>query len=306
MDDLLDVSRITQGKIRVERRRMALREALDTAVESARAACDARSHTLTVSIENAVVRGDLHRLTQVFTNLLGNACKFTPPGGRIDLTATKTDGRVSISVRDTGVGIAPDVLPRIFDLFVQSEASLARSEGGLGLGLPIVKRIVEMHGGNVDAQSQGPGCGATFTVHLPLAPARQGSESAVQLSVLVVEDNLAAAETLQAMLESDGHEVTVAHDGAEGLRLARELLPDVIILDIGLPTMDGYAVAQELRRDPELATATLVAVTGYGTEEHQQRIREAGFAVHMVKPLRYEELKQRVPSLSRSSRQPQR
>lgn len=285
---------------------MALREALDTAVESARAACDARSHTLTVSIENAVVRGDLHRLTQVFTNLLGNACKFTPPGGRIDLTATKTDGRVSISVRDTGVGIAPDVLPRIFDLFVQSEASLARSEGGLGLGLPIVKRIVEMHGGNVDAQSQGPGCGATFTVHLPLAPARQGSESAVQLSVLVVEDNLAAAETLQAMLESDGHEVTVAHDGAEGLRLARELLPDVIILDIGLPTMDGYAVAQELRRDPELATATLVAVTGYGTEEHQQRIREAGFAVHMVKPLRYEELKQRVPSLSRSSRQPQR
>lgn len=212
---------------------MALREALDTAVESARAACDARSHTLTVSIENAVVRGDLHRLTQVFTNLLGNACKFTPPGGRIDLTATKTDGRVSISVRDTGVGIAPDVLPRIFDLFVQSEASLARSEGGLGLGLPIVKRIVEMHGGNVDAQSQGPGCGATFTVHLPLAPGRQGSESAVQLSVLVVEDNLAAAETLQAMLESDGHEVTVAHDGAEGLRLARELLPDVIILDIG-------------------------------------------------------------------------
>jgi CheY-like chemotaxis protein len=241
-----------------------------------------------------VVDADPARLTQVIGNLLSNAAKFTSAGGRVDVAvaAGGADGapRATIRIRDSGVGIAPEVLPRLFQPFVQAETSLARTRGGLGLGLALVKALVELHGGSVRAASDGDGKGAEFTIDLPVesAPVAAGAPAARVTAavrrVLVVEDNVDAAASLADLLRLDGHEVEVAHDGAEALRKARSWRPHVVLCDLGLPVADGYEVARQLRQDPALSGTFLVALTGYALPDDVQRARDAGFDEHLTKP----------------------
>jgi PAS domain S-box-containing protein len=297
VDDLLDVGRITRGQVRLERRRVRLGGIVDAAVEAVQPLVQQRAHALTVHcIADPLVRGDAVRLTQVFTNLLTNACKYTPAGGRIEVLVDHVEGGARLTVRDNGSGIAPDMLPRVFDIFSQDKRGLDRAEGGLGLGLTITRRLVELHGGSVAANSAGPGCGSEFTVTLPALPAHAGDQDA--LTVLVIDDNVDAAATMQALVELHGHRCVVAHTGDAGLALARESVPDIVLLDIGLPGMNGYEVARRLRGIPMLEGVLLVAVTGYATEEDRQRALEAGFDVHLSKPVSYEQLLQRLPTLA--------
>jgi signal transduction histidine kinase/DNA-binding response OmpR family regulator len=329
VDDLLDVSRLTQGKIRLAVERVGLRAVVEQAVEAARPVVDHLGHALEVELprESVELTADRARLTQVLTNLLNNAAKYTDPGGRICLSAqVVTDagkeasaleindrmvgsalhaalraplcGHVEIRVRDTGVGIAPDLLPFVFDLFTQASRSLDRSQGGLGIGLTLVRRLVEMHGGTVSAQSEGLGKGAEFIIRLPLpAPATtstsgtavdddepEPTEKGGTLRIVVVDDNIDGAETLANLLELLGHDVRVSHDGPSGIVAVREFGPDIVLLDIGLPGMDGFEVARRLRS--ELSECpTLVAVSGYGREEDRKQARDAGFEHHYVKPV---------------------
>jgi PAS domain S-box-containing protein len=296
VDDLLDVGRITRGQVRLERRRVRLGAIVDTAVEAVQPLVQQRGHTLTVHFDaDPLVRADPVRLAQVVTNLLTNACKYTPSGGRIDVRQGVDAGAAVLSVQDNGGGIAPDMLPRVFDIFTQDKSGLDRAEGGLGLGLTIVRRLVEMHGGSVAAHSAGPGCGSSFSVRLPALPAHAGDDAT--LTVLVIDDNLDAAATLQALVELHGHRCVVANGGEAGLALAAEVVPDIVLLDIGLPGMNGYEVARRLRAIPLLDGVLLVAVTGYAAEEDRQRALDAGFDVHLSKPVSYEQLLQRVPML---------
>jgi PAS domain S-box-containing protein len=296
VDDLLDVGRITRGQVRLERRRVRLGGIVDAAVEAVQPLVQQRGHALTVHVEaNPLVRGDAVRLTQVFTNLLTNACKYTPPGGRIDVRLDQVANAGRMTVSDNGSGIAPDMLPRVFDIFTQDKRGLDRAEGGLGLGLTITRRLVELHGGSVQAHSAGPGCGSEFTVSLPALPTHAGDEDA--LTVLVIDDNVDAASTMQALVELNGHRCVVANAGEAGLALAREAVPDIVLLDIGLPGMNGYEVARRLRGIPLLDGVLLVAVTGYATEEDRQQALDAGFDVHLSKPVSYEQLVQRLPML---------
>jgi two-component system CheB/CheR fusion protein len=238
---------------------------------------------------------DPARLAQVVANLLGNAAKYTPPGGSIWLTAEYVGDEIVVRVRDTGAGLAAEMLPHIFDLFVQGEASLDRGRGGLGIGLTIVRRLVELHGGRVEARSGGPGQGSEFLLHLRAIPstfrpsretaAAGASDEAVRpLGVLVVEDNQDAADGLAMILRLWGHEVQVAFDGVGALEMAERHEPDVIISDLGLPGMDGYELARQLRQRPAFGKAVLVALSGYGREEDKRRALEAGFDHHVVKP----------------------
>jgi PAS domain S-box-containing protein len=294
VDDLLDVSRIARGQVRLERRRVNLAEVIDAAVETVQPAMTQRGHTFTVvRHEDTQVRGDPVRLTQVLTNLLANACKYTPAGGRIELVVETPPGRVRIAVRDNGAGIPPDLLPRIFDLFTQDKRSLDRAEGGLGIGLSIAKRLVEMHRGTLNAYSVGPGCGSEFVIDLPLF----ADAGTLALTVLVVDDNPDAASTLQALIEINGHRCVTERDGVNGIARARELLPDVVLLDIGMPGMNGYEVARALRAQPELEGVLLVAVTGYASDEDRQEAFESGFDLHLCKPVTYEQLVRHVPML---------
>jgi len=263
-----------------------------------------RRHRLSVSVppSGMLVDGDEQRLAQVFANLLTNAAKYTEPGGDVHVTAERADGHVVVRVRDSGMGIAPELLPRIFDLFVQSERTLDRSQGGLGLGLAIVKSLVGLHGGAVHAASHGPGKGSELSVRLPVvASFEAGPQSVSQFDgpppfstgtrlrggrrILVVDDNRDAAETLAEGLRALGHEVFVAHDGPSALDVAARITPDLAFLDIGLPVMDGYELAKRLQEEPSLAATSLVAVTGYGQEGDRQRSRAAGFHDHLVKPV---------------------
>jgi PAS domain S-box-containing protein len=297
VDDLLDVGRITRGQVRLERRRVRLGTIVDAAVEAVQGLAQQRGHVLTVHVDaDPLVRADSVRLAQVVTNLLVNACKYTPSGGRIDVHLGLVDGWAVLGVHDTGSGIAPDMLPRVFDIFSQDKRGLDRAEGGLGLGLTISRRLVEMHGGTVSAHSAGPGCGSEFTVRLPALPAHAGDDAA--LAVLVIDDNVDAAATLQALVELQGHRCAIAHGAEAGLALAAEFVPDVVLLDIGLPGMNGYEVARRLRNLPQLDGVLLVAVTGYATEEDRQRALDAGFDVHLSKPVSYEHLMLRVPMLA--------
>jgi PAS domain S-box-containing protein len=300
VDDLLDVGRITRGQVRLERRRVRLGTIVDTAVEAVQPLAQQRGHTLTVHVDaDPLVRADPVRLAQVVTNLLTNACKYTPSGGRIDVRLGLDEGAAVLAVLDNGGGIAPNMLPRVFDIFAQDKRGLDRAEGGLGLGLTICRRLVEMHGGTVTAQSAGPGCGSEFTVRMPALPAHAGDGTA--LTVLVIDDNVDAAETLQALVELHGHRCVVANGGEAGLKLAAEILPDIVLLDIGLPGMNGYEVARRLRGTALLDGVLLVAVTGYAAEEDRQRALDAGFDVHLSKPVSYEQLLQRVPMLARAA-----
>jgi PAS domain S-box-containing protein len=297
VDDLLDVSRITRGKIQLCRERIDLVQLVRDAAEDHRANVESAGIRLVLELppEAIEIVGDRIRLSQVVGNLLDNARKFTPAGGEIVVGVEMQDRRrqACVTVRDTGVGIDPAVLPRLFEPFAQADRSLDRSYGGLGLGLALVRGLAELHGGSVNVRSEGAGKGAEFSVVLPREALRSASEPATGapglprqgVRVLIIEDIRDAAETLRDLLEVFGYQVEVAFDGREGLRKALELHPDVVLCDIGLPGIDGYSVASELRQDPSMALTRLIAVTGYGTDEDRRRAREAGFELHLTKPV---------------------
>jgi signal transduction histidine kinase len=296
VDDLLDVSRITQRKVALQRSVVALGSVIDSAVEVARPFIASQSQELRVSVppEPVWIQADAVRLSQVVGNLLHNAAKFTPRGGHIALDAAVDDEAIEISVTDDGMGIPRETLPHVFDLFTQGEASLERSQGGLGIGLSLVKGLVEMHGGTVRAHSEGASRGSRFTVRLPRAelaaqpPSQVAAPQAFDDAprrILVVEDNADAAEAMMLLLRQMGHEVTVVNDGAEAVGVAKALCPDIILLDIGLPGMDGYELAGRLRSMPETRRARMIAVSGYGQVKDRARSSAAGFDRHMVKPV---------------------
>ena len=297
LDDLLDVSRVTRGKITLAPVRLDLRDVVRHAVEANRPLMEQNGHQLHVRLapEPLWVEGDGIRLTQVLGNLLTNAAKFTPSGGTVEVSVRATGDRAEARVRDTGVGLVPEALDRIFGLFSQEDVTLDRREGGLGIGLTLVKRLVELHGGTVEARSAGRGCGSEFIVRLPLLPpalfldatpaeGRAASPSS-RLRVLIVEDNIDAAESLAALLALDSHEVRIAADGPTALRIAQAAPPDLALVDIGLPEMSGYEVVREMRALPEGQRIAMVAITGYGRKEDRERSRAAGFDQHLVKPV---------------------
>ena len=296
VDDLLDVSRVTRGLITLGQARVAARAVVEEAVEQVRPTIDARSQQLSVRLpsEHAAVRGDKARLVQVVANVLGNAAKYTPPGRGIDLRAEVLGTRLVLSVRDEGIGMDRELTGRVFDLFTQAERSSDRSQGGLGLGLALVKHLVELHGGTVGCSSPGLGKGSTFVISLPLlqeeetpvpAPGAAGPAGAAPLRILVVDDNHDAAETLGLLLSAQGHEVAIEHGSLPALERARGMRPDVCLLDIGLPEMDGRELARRLKADPATGGAVLIAVTGYGQQQDRDAALAAGFAHHLVKPV---------------------
>ena len=297
VEELLDVSRISQGKIALKKEPVDLARIIAHSVETSRPLIDARAQALSVSVPAAPVwlSADFARLSQVVSNLLNNASKYTGEGGRIELTASAEAGEARIVVRDNGAGIEPQLLHKVFDLFVQGERALDRGQGGLGIGLTLVKRLVELHNGRVDAASDGPGRGAIFTVTLPciaaVEPQRQDQQYPVPKSsevygrrVLVVDDNVDAAESTAAFLRLEGHEVKAVHDGLQALASLKVFDPHVVVLDIGLPGLDGYAVARQLRSRGDTSHVLLIALTGYGQKEDRSKAAEAGFDYHFVKP----------------------
>ena len=294
VDDLLEVARITTGRIQLQREWVMLSGIVESAVQSVRSLIEQQSHRLVVSVpdEPLWVYADTARLEQVLVNLLNNAAKYTLSAGRIELAASCNDEKVCISVRDTGIGIEPQLLPRVFDLFTQAERSLDRSYGGLGVGLSLVKNLVEMHGGDVEARSE-LGKGSEFIVRLPASRKRTAAVSApkaeaassARLRVLVVDDNVDAAESVAMLLRTCGHDTATAYDGSAAVEAAGEYLPDAVLLDIGLPKMNGYEVARQLRKNPELGRTMLVAMTGYGQAQDHKRSGDAGFDAHLVKPV---------------------
>jgi len=298
LDDLLDVARVTAGKIDLRRRPLDLAGLAEGFRRTLEASGKDSGHRLEVKAEPAWVEGDPTRLEQVLTNLVENAFKYTPPGGTILLQVGPEGDQAVLRVRDTGVGISSDILPKIFDLFVQGERSLDRPEGGLGIGLTLVRRLVELHGGRVEAHSGGRGQGSELVVRLPLLAARQeDGESPARsarsaLRVLLIEDNPDAREALQMLLELEGHEVETAADGLTGVELAGRFEPDVVLLDIGLPGENGYEVARRLAAHPARSRMRLVALTGYGQENDRRLSEEAGFDLHLVKPLELARLRE--------------
>jgi signal transduction histidine kinase len=298
VDDLLDVSRITEGRIELRRAPITISAILAQARESVEPLLHEKQHTLSVEEESEAlyVQGDHARLVQSVTNVLTNAAKYTDAGGSIRLSARRADENVVIAVSDNGIGISPELLPRLFDLFVQGARSLDRSEGGLGIGLSVVKRLVEMHGGQITAQSRGPQQGSTFEIRLPLiAPphAAASQRPAPPVSgkrILVVDDNQDAADTLAELFGLDGHSTEVAYTGREAIARATATRPDVVLLDVGLPDMTGFEVASRLRSI--LKSTQLVAVTGYGQSEDVRRASSAGFDAHVIKPVDFERLAQ--------------
>lgn len=303
MDDLLDVSRITQNKLVLRQERIELALVLRQAVEVCRPLAEGAGQEITISPpdEPLFVMADPMRLTQVFSNLLNNACKYSEAGRRVQLLVAREGGEAVVRVRDSGIGIPAEMLSKIFDMFAQVDNSLEKSRGGLGIGLTLVKRLVQMHGGAVEAHSEGVGTGSEFVVRLPLnaAPANLVSTAARDaaayanyptLRVLVVDDNRDSADSLMMLLKLKGHEVRTAHDGPAALIVAEEFRPNLVVLDIGLPGMNGYDVANRIRTIPVVKEATLAALTGWGQEEDRRRSKEAGFDYHLVKPVATEEL----------------
>jgi signal transduction histidine kinase/ActR/RegA family two-component response regulator len=307
VDDLLDVARISRGRVQLRRAPLDLAVVVRDTAEDHRAGLEAAGLRLALDLPPAPVpvEGDATRLAQVLGNLLVNSAKFTPAGGTVSVQlAREPAGTAILEVRDTGEGIDPEVLPRLFQPFSQADRSLAHSRGGLGLGLTLVKGIVDLHGGRVTVSSGGRGQGTAVAIRLPMtgaavAPSVRAAVGASPAAhVLVIEDNVDAAATLQEALEFEGMEVTVAHDGTDGIAAARRTSPDVIICDIGLPGgLDGYGVARAIRADPALERTPLVALTGYASSEDRERAREAGFDGHFGKPTHVEELLRAIASL---------
>ncbi|HEV3298868.1 MAG TPA: response regulator [Planctomycetaceae bacterium] len=297
VDDLLDISRITRGKLALRMQPVKLREAIEGAIETVRPLIGARGHQLNVDLpeEDLILNGDLTRLSQILSNLLNNAAKFTEPGGTISLSAKRDSGEVLISVKDNGAGIPAEVMPCVFQMFAQFDGHIDRSQGGLGIGLQLVKSLVEMHGGTIEASSAGAGQGSEFVVRLPLllnstAPAVDppvAIETAAngRLRVLIVDDNRDNVESLRLLLVLMGHNVRVALEGLEGINAADEFRPDVVLLDIGMPNLDGHEVCRRIRARDWGRDMVLVAQTGWGQEEDRRRTQAAGFDYHLVKPI---------------------
>jgi CheY-like chemotaxis protein/anti-sigma regulatory factor (Ser/Thr protein kinase) len=314
VDDLLDVSRITRGKVALRKQILDLATVISKAVEMATPLLEERGHSLEVSVEDGPlhVDADPARLAQVIANLLTNAAKYTERGGQIVLKVALERDDVVTTVRDNGMGIAADLLPRVFDLFVQADRTLDRAKGGLGIGLTVVKRLVEVHGGTVVARSEGPGRGSEFVVTLPGARSELAEAAAVPArptltvagrtraprKVLIVDDNVDLAMTLAEALAEMGHHTRVANDAVAALEAAGVFQPDIALLDIGLPVMDGYELATKLRGDLKLARVGLIAVTGYGHQADRERAHAAGFDAHLVKPVDLEKVEQVIVSMS--------
>ena len=315
VDDLMEVSRITRGKIELRKRALDLADVVSAAVETARPLVEAAGHRLNVALppEPLVVEADPVRLAQVFSNLLNNAVRYTDAGGRIDITAWREAGTAMISVSDTGIGIAAEALPRVFDMFVQGDARDSRAQTGLGIGLTLVRSLVAMHGGSVTALSAGEGRGSEFVVRLPLAgqqPARAqpGAGGALKIAglprVMVVDDNRDAANTLAALLQVLGAEVQVAHDGRTALDMLAAFRPAAVFLDLGMPGMDGYETARHIRAHAESRNTTIVALTGWGQERDRRQSEAAGFDQHLVKPADLQALRAVLATLSKERPQP--
>jgi signal transduction histidine kinase/ActR/RegA family two-component response regulator len=296
IDDLMDVSRINRGKIELKRERIELAQAVQGAVETSRPLIEECRHELIVSVpaRPIIVDADLTRLTQVLWNLLNNAAKYMSRGGRIDLCVEPHGSEVVVSVKDSGVGIPAEKVPTIFGMFSQVESSLSRSQGGLGIGLFLVKRLVEMHGGSVEVRSEGLGKGSEFAIRLPISAQGNSSHDASDdetpaampgLRILVVDDNSDAVNSLAMLLKTIGSDVRIAHDGEEAVRVAGEFRPDVALLDIGMPKMNGYEAARAIRQQPWGHNVVLIAVTGWGQDEDKRRSKAAGFDHHLVKPV---------------------
>jgi PAS domain S-box-containing protein len=306
VDDLLDVSRITRSALLLDRKPADVRSIVRHAADASRQWFDERRQSFSVSLpeEPLMAEVDEVRLSQIAQNLLHNAAKYTPDGGTIELSARRDGAEILISVRDNGIGMTPELLSSAFELFKQAEQGLDRAQGGLGVGLTLVQRLVRMHGGTVQARSEGAGRGTEFTVRLPLrtepaivrpqlgheAPA--AATGGARRRILVVDDNRDAAQALRLLLEGDGHEVRMAYDGPAGLAVARQYRPEVALLDIGLPKMNGYELAQQMREDPALEGTLLVAVTGYGQMHDRARASASGFHHHLVKPVEFGALQQ--------------
>jgi signal transduction histidine kinase/CheY-like chemotaxis protein len=296
LDDLLDIARITQGKLELKKTRVTLTDVVESAVEAARPLIDSKQHQLTVTLppEKLSFEADELRLSQVLSNLLTNAAKYTDPAGHIALSGTVHNGTLRLTVKDDGIGLSSEALTRIFEMFSQIESAATRSEGGLGIGLALVKRLLDLHGGTIEARSDGPGHGSEFTVRLPLnddpsspVPAEPGSATTATAAhrVMIADDNKDAADSLAMLLELAGHEVRVARGGRAALSLARTFRPDVAIVDIGMPDLNGYEVARQLRREPWGAAISLVALTGWGRDDDRQQASDAGFDRHITKPV---------------------
>ena len=309
LDDLLDISRITRGKLELKKSTTELTSVLGAAIETVRPLVDAKHHTLALDLPPQPVRleADAVRLAQIFSNLLINAAKYTAPGGRIQLRAHQERRTVIVSVSDNGIGIATDMLPRLFTMFSQCHSTSALAEGGLGIGLSLARGLVSLHDGSIEARSAGPGTGSEFIVRLPTGrPATEPPEAVADspssdggLKILVVDDNHDAADTCAMLLEASGHRVRAAYSGREALELAATFRPHALLLDIGLPDMDGYELARQVRATPWGDAAVLVAVTGWGQEQDRLQAARAGFDQHLVKPISAETLESLLQSLLR-------
>lgn len=296
LDDLLDINRITRGRLELRRERVELAVVIDTAVETSRPLIDERCHALDIILPQEAVELDADpvRLAQIFSNLLNNAARYTEPGGQIRVTAQMQDDQVAISVRDNGAGISPDALPHVFEIFSQVTPALAQSQGGLGLGLSLARGLVELHGGRIEARSAGVGQGCEIRIHLPIAPRTTAAPSqpsgtapapGLKRRILVVDDLKDSADSLAALLTISGHEVHTAYDGEQAIEAAGRLRPDVILLDIRMPKLNGYQACRGIRQQEWGRRIQLIALTGWGQEEDRRRTREAGFDYHLVKPV---------------------
>jgi two-component system, sensor histidine kinase len=303
INDLLDVSRISTGKVVLQKSRIDMRTVIESAVESSQPAVVAAEHTLRMHLPDTAVwvMGDEARLEQVICNLINNACKYTPKGGNIAVTLTQEDERAIAKVIDDGLGIPQDMLPLVFEMFTQIDRNLDRAQGGLGIGLSLVRSLMELHGGEVRAESAGERAGSTFTISLPVVaeaeaaavPARVSAQTAAAsqaLRVLVVDDNRDAADSLSLLLETLGHHTRTVYGGADALDAAAEFQPDTVFCDLGMPVVSGFEVATRLRSDSRCPPAVLVAVTGWGTDQDKRRAHEGGFDLHITKPISIEDL----------------
>jgi signal transduction histidine kinase/CheY-like chemotaxis protein len=301
LDDLLDIARITRGKLELKKSHVTLTEVVDAAVEAARPLIDRKNHHLSVALprEELVLDADPLRFAQILSNLLTNAAKYTDPAGHIELAASLQGDALLMTVKDDGIGIAADALKGIFEMFSQIDGASTRSDGGLGIGLSLVKGLLALHGGTIEAHSDGPGHGSEFAIRLPLAPHRSPQHPvddahvppvAPGRRVLIVDDNKDAGDALAMLLELAAHEVRVAYSGRGALTLAQTFRPEVAFIDIGMPDLNGYEVAQALRREPWGAQIRLVALTGWGQHDDRQRAKDAGFDRHLTKPVDSEAL----------------